>query len=154
MPIHPNYIDAAIQGAAECILWQATDATDAGNGFPISDGGNEYSERVIAEVPYLSEAVAAFVLMNAALILKSGLNGGQVGHDLILTANGHGTGFWDRGLGDVGDALSEACEGYSFDAEFAMDENGYGDDVVWLMVENIVLVSDIDPDTLTEGEED
>ena len=34
----------------------------------------------------------------------------QVGHDLWLTRNGHGVGFWDRGLGDYGTALTEAAE--------------------------------------------
>jgi len=33
----------------------------------------------------------------------------QLGHDLWLTRNGHGTGFWDRGLGDLGDRLSNAA---------------------------------------------
>lgn len=32
------------------------------------------------------------------------------GHDLALTRNGHGTGFWDRGLGELGDRLSEATK--------------------------------------------
>lgn len=32
----------------------------------------------------------------------------QAGHDFWLTRNGHGSGFWDRGLGDVGGRLSEA----------------------------------------------
>jgi hypothetical protein len=31
------------------------------------------------------------------------------GHDLWLTANGHGVGFWDRGLGRLGDRLSADC---------------------------------------------
>lgn len=34
----------------------------------------------------------------------------RAGHDLWLTRNGHGTGFWDRDLGDVGDRLSEAAK--------------------------------------------
>lgn len=34
------------------------------------------------------------------------------GHDFALTRNGHGTGFWDRGLGEMGDMLTEACEPY------------------------------------------
>jgi hypothetical protein len=38
----------------------------------------------------------------------------------------------------VGDALTEATRGYSFDAEFALDDDG---DVAWLMVENTVLVN-------------
>lgn len=33
----------------------------------------------------------------------------MLGHDLWLTRNGHGAGFWDRGLGTLGDRLSEAA---------------------------------------------
>jgi hypothetical protein len=33
----------------------------------------------------------------------------QAGHDFWLTRNGHGAGFWDRGLGDQGVQLSKAC---------------------------------------------
>ena len=33
----------------------------------------------------------------------------QIGHDFILTTNGHGTGFWDRGL-PYGKELTELCE--------------------------------------------
>lgn len=33
----------------------------------------------------------------------------QAGHDFWFTRNGHGVGFWDRGLGVVGEKLSEAC---------------------------------------------
>ncbi|AXQ69622.1 hypothetical protein HOU03_gp146 [Caulobacter phage CcrSC] len=31
------------------------------------------------------------------------------GRDFWYTRNGHGVGFWDRGLGEVGDKLSDAC---------------------------------------------
>lgn len=34
----------------------------------------------------------------------------QIGHDLILTTNGHGAGFWDRGLGELGNKLTAVCE--------------------------------------------
>jgi hypothetical protein len=33
----------------------------------------------------------------------------SAGHDYWLTRNGHGAGFWDRGLGEIGDRLSKAC---------------------------------------------
>lgn len=33
----------------------------------------------------------------------------QAGRDYWFTRNGHGVGFWDRGLGDIGEALSEAA---------------------------------------------
>lgn len=32
------------------------------------------------------------------------------GHDFWLTSNGHGVGYWDRGLGDVGAKLTEMCK--------------------------------------------
>lgn len=140
-----EFIEQAIQGAAECVLWQAADATEDGNGFPITDGGNEYSERVIAEVPYITEATTTFVRDNWEVLshvsADHGYSGGQCGHDLVLTANGHGAGFWDRGLGEHGDKLTEATQGYSFEAEFALDADG---DVDWLMVENVVLVDERD----------
>ncbi|MGJ4995715.1 hypothetical protein ACQR0Z_14915 [Bradyrhizobium sp. HKCCYLS3077] len=33
----------------------------------------------------------------------------RAGNDYWYTRNGHGCGFWDRGLGDIGDKLSDAC---------------------------------------------
>lgn len=51
----------------------------------------------------------------------------QAGHDFWLTRNGHGVGFWDRGLGTVGDALSEAATAYgTFDLYVGDDGDIYG----------------------------
>lgn len=36
----------------------------------------------------------------------------QAGHDFWLTRNGHGAGFWDRGLQQAGDALTVAAKAY------------------------------------------
>lgn len=38
------------------------------------------------------------------------MDAGQIGHDIILTTNGHGAGFWDRGLGELGTKLTKVCE--------------------------------------------
>ncbi|WP_422023377.1 hypothetical protein [Pyruvatibacter mobilis] len=35
----------------------------------------------------------------------------RAGADLLFTRNRHGAGYWDRGLGAIGDALSELCRG-------------------------------------------
>lgn len=32
------------------------------------------------------------------------------GHDFWMTRAGHGVGFWDRGLGELGDRLTGICE--------------------------------------------
>jgi hypothetical protein len=34
----------------------------------------------------------------------------QMGHDIWFTRNGHGVGFWDRGLGDLGEGLTKIAE--------------------------------------------
>lgn len=44
--------------------------------------------------------------------LLDGMDSGQVGHDFALTRNGHGAGFWDRGLGELGDKLTEHAKSF------------------------------------------
>ena len=36
----------------------------------------------------------------------------KAGHDFWLTRNGHGAGFWDRGIGETGGTLTKASEGF------------------------------------------
>jgi hypothetical protein len=42
----------------------------------------------------------------------AGFDSEQFGHDLLLTRSGHGAGFWDRGLGELGDRLTSAAKVY------------------------------------------
>lgn len=44
--------------------------------------------------------------------LLDDLEGDQIAHDFWLTRNGHGAGFWDRGLGRVGDVLTQLSKPY------------------------------------------
>jgi hypothetical protein len=54
--------------------------------------------------------VSGFLARNEEDLLESGLSDSHIGHNLWLTRNGHGTGFWDRDLGAIGDRLTEASE--------------------------------------------
>ncbi len=60
-------------------------------------------------------------LVNAALA-RPGYGGmEQIGHDLFLTGNGHGAGFWDREAlrtGKLGDKLSDAARYNEVTADF------------------------------------
>lgn len=47
----------------------------------------------------------------------------RAGHDFWLTRNGHGAGFWDRGLGATGDRLTEAANAYG-SADLYVDDSG------------------------------
>ena len=50
----------------------------------------------------------AFLGQAGALVAD--LDPGQVGHDLWLTRNGHGTGFWDRDLSSIGEDLTRIAK--------------------------------------------
>lgn len=43
---------------------------------------------------------------------QSILSDEQMGHDFWLTRNGHGAGFWDRGIGELGDTLTKWAKSY------------------------------------------
>lgn len=65
----------------------------------------------------IREDVHDFLSSNKALIdeagrIMPGYNLDQAMHDFALTRNGHGAGFWDRGLGEVGDRLTEAAKAH------------------------------------------
>jgi hypothetical protein len=47
----------------------------------------------------------------SALLNDSNLSAESAGHDFWLTRNGHGAGFWDRGLGAVGEKLTRLAHG-------------------------------------------
>jgi hypothetical protein len=57
----------------------------------------------------------AFIEQAGALGLEyiaSGQTWDSFGHDIWFTRNGHGVGFWDRGLGDLGDKLTALSKGF------------------------------------------
>lgn len=81
------------------------------DGEPLDD--NHGIEDIAPETAKeMGQDVADFVASNADLLEQSGLSDEQIGHDFWLTRCGHGAGFWDRGLGDIGDKLSDAARVY------------------------------------------
>ena len=112
--------DDFTQGYLECALWASTD--------PDSESGDCLDARCELEdiaPEALHSAVSdckAFQRDNAADLEaycadrshrpEDGSAMAHAGHDFWLTRNRHGAGFWDRGLGAVGDRLSEAARPY------------------------------------------
>jgi hypothetical protein len=98
-------------------LWSSTDE----HGAPLDAvfTVDDVSPELLKES---TEDVRDFVEANAALLDSSGLSDEQIGHYFWLTRHGHGAGFWDRGLGVVGEALSEACKPYGEVCLYAGDD--------------------------------
>jgi len=91
-----------INGYLEAALW--TEEDELGPSNIESDVSFE------AKVDAYTD-IKKFKQLAGELIAQSGLDDEQIGHDLWLTRNGHGTGFWDRGLGEIGDKLADIARG-------------------------------------------
>jgi hypothetical protein len=83
----------------------------------------EFSEEFLSQC---REVCADFLTANENDLAESCLIGNYsieyAGHDFWLTRNGHGAGFWDRGLGNVGDRLSRAAKVYGSVDVYAGDD--------------------------------
>lgn len=95
-------IDAATDSALECLAWSTpTDSyADYGEGghlddseFDFSDAARETMRGIIDDFMSDDTVSRLFDLLTA---LGVPFSPEQIGHDFILTANGHGAGFWDR----------------------------------------------------------
>lgn len=106
-------LDDATWAAVECLLWSST---------LMECEQDPASEYFVAEcehwddvdypvdpdsVANLQSELESFIELCEQDLIASKLDPGQIGHDFILTRNGHGTGFWDRGLDEIGDRLTK-----------------------------------------------
>lgn len=92
-------------------LWSSTDNTDDSGGEPLDRNYDRTDIDSLAEAEMRAQ-VDSFLRTNLELIkqLPEEFGPEQIGHDFWLTRNGHGVGFWDRDLGELGDQLTEACD--------------------------------------------
>ena len=87
-----QYINAA--------LWSSIDSNDV----PL-DKNYDYHDVHSSVIEQAKQDIAFFCLEAGELL--DGLDDSQVAHDLWFTRNRHGAGFWDRGLGEVGQKLTQ-----------------------------------------------
>lgn len=103
-------LDSFTSAYIECALWSSTECDADGNmGEPLdsSYGPEDITRSTLLE---MARDCEAFQRDNADDL--AGLDDSQSGHDFWLTRNGHGAGFWDRGLGERGERLSKASKPY------------------------------------------
>jgi len=107
--IHGIELDSFTLAYLECALWSSMDFSDESGGQPL-DQNYSFEDIAPEALQTMANDCKAFQEANAELL--TGLESGQSGHDFWLTRNGHGAGFWDRGLGEVGDKLTQACKAF------------------------------------------
>jgi hypothetical protein len=121
--------EAFKRGYRECLLWQATDE----DGGPLDD----YGPDEVADWGDTEDDCDAFLDSQTSDLMAyvahpEGSRQGEfnawecAGHDFCLTRNHHGAGFWDRGMGDLGDRLTYASHPFgSVDVYVGDDDRLY-----------------------------
>lgn len=109
---------AVLSGAVEACLW-STMPTPADEDIAILETADQYTvtrEEMNKLRGTLAHHMSGWFVENYATLLRATdetYTWEHVGHDFWLTSQGHGAGFWDRDLGEVGDALTDSVDGYT-----------------------------------------
>lgn len=115
-------LDAFTQGYIEALFFTEEESlrfpdTGEGLGGRMNGGDIGFSDlapEALASIIADCEAFKARHVHTLAATYGAGCDDGseytptRAGHDFWLTRNGHGAGFWDRGLGELGDTLDAA----------------------------------------------
>lgn len=130
-------LDAMVAGYLECQLWAGLDYREEGaepvpydENYSVDDIAPEYVDAIRGEFADIVAAhpLAVRMFLNALgkyEQARSGYDRNELfGHDFYLTREGHGAGFWDRGLGELGDHLTSIAKFYGPAEE--LTDNGDG----------------------------
>lgn len=129
-PNNPMDFTRMVEGYIDCAIWTCADDLGIELGPGAVDGQ-------IAEMRYslpwapgtisaLRQTVADFLTGDAFAEWLAEWTPSQAGHDLWLTRNGHGAGFWDRGLA-FGGVLTSLATPYGAASLYLGD-----DDLIYL----------------------
>ena len=117
-------LDSVVTAYMQCALWSSVDD----EGEPL-DGLYETWDLADEALASMVEDVQDFLdnVEEHDIDWRSGWSAEQMGHDLWLTRNGHGAGFWDRFSGDqpnaeIGRKLTELCRPYGTSDVYVGDD--------------------------------
>jgi len=97
----------------ECALWAECDNEDESLDSNYDYDNIEHSSMLAIIAECKDFQIENKLLLEQAYTLYSNYEFSPeaiAGHDYWLTRNGHGVGFWDRELGEVGDKLTTICQ--------------------------------------------
>ena len=109
-------LDEFTRAYIECALWSSTDedskSLDAS--YSVADLAPETLDSMVKDCRDFQESFAELLALAYEKYTHSPdwIHEEQAGHDFWLTRNRHGAGFWDRGLGDVGQVLTDMAHPY------------------------------------------
>ena len=117
MPLSERDRELAFRGYVECALWTSDDESEDLGGEPldrnytVADLAPESLEAMTADLTRFLELAGTDVDKLLGGHPWALPDASYIGHNLWLTQNHHGTGYWDRGFPkDLGDRLTKAAE--------------------------------------------
>ncbi len=118
-----HYLFNFVASYKEAAEWSSTHReTEDGDDVPIDSLCLDWDKSADDSA---NEWCRSFINDNLADLESCGLSADSAGHDFWLTSAGHGAGFGDRGLGDVGHRLSKASKPYAADLYVGDDRKLY-----------------------------
>jgi len=109
-----GYLDDFLAAYIKCALWSSSDAP-GDDDTPLDEnyGPDDLAPEALDE---MHGDCDDFIESNQVKLARAddehGRGAESCGHDFWLTSNRHGAGFWDRGMGELGDILSDNCKPY------------------------------------------
>jgi len=119
--LRAKQLDQFVLGYKVCALWSSNDESTPEGGEPMDanyDLGDIHQDTAAAMRADCEDFCNANYndLQAYRQARPYGVDGSSAwecaGHDFWLTRNGHGAGFWDRGMGGLGDRLSNAAKAF------------------------------------------
>jgi len=103
-------LDQFIQGYIACMLWTEEEPLLEDADLPAA--ADDLAPETVA---LIRQECQEFVEANRRLITEAvrrepSYTWARAGHDFWLTRNHHGAGYWDRGLEEVGELLTNAAQ--------------------------------------------
>jgi hypothetical protein len=108
----PDTLDRIVNGYITTALWAETGESDpetGGEPLNVNYGPDDLSEDFMRQAREDCAGMADTPDLRAYLQYQDAF---CFGHDFWLTRNGHGAGYWDRGLGELGDRLTAMAKPY------------------------------------------
>lgn len=121
--IHGYNIDEIYNGFISAMLWATidqniSDETHLDSNYGIYDVDKDTEQAIKNRIEdFISENYE--ILDEIQINEDISISEEQIGHDLFLTTQGHGVGFWDRGYGYNGELLTKECKKFFDDSMYA-----------------------------------
>lgn len=117
-----TYLADAVEAALEMLLWVGTEYDEYNDSYRQMEDRWDVTDIDAEDVAKLTDMLMVFIQGAWDEGLAGHMSAEVLGYNFILSANSHGAGFWDLGLGAEGDRLHALAKPYG-DVELYVTDN-------------------------------